>query len=223
MSLPALVLVHGGGLAADSWDLTIEQIERLAPELTVLAIDLPGRRNKPGDLRTATIADFVDSVIADIDDADVGDIVIVAHSFAGLTVPGVVAKLGRSRVREMVMAAAFVPPEGATMIDTVPFKRVARRGVRRNRPSVTPKWLVRFAYLNGVPRARRRFMAGKLHSESIAVMAEKVSRRGMPVDIPRTWIFTLRDRALRPKLQRAPTSGHSVGCTPSSRWTPATA
>ncbi|MGW4098576.1 MULTISPECIES: hypothetical protein [unclassified Mycobacterium] len=84
----------------------------------------------------------------------------------------------------------------------VPFKRVALRGVRRNRPSVTPKWLVRFAYLNGVPRVRRRFMAGKLHSESIAVMAEKVSRRGMPVDVPRTWIFTLRDRALRPKRQR---------------------
>jgi pimeloyl-ACP methyl ester carboxylesterase len=36
MALPALVLVHGGGLAADSWDLTIDEIRRLAPELTVL-------------------------------------------------------------------------------------------------------------------------------------------------------------------------------------------
>jgi hypothetical protein len=37
MALPALVLVHGGGLAADSWDLTVEAIQRLAPELTVLS------------------------------------------------------------------------------------------------------------------------------------------------------------------------------------------
>ena len=33
-------------------------------------------------------------------------------------------------------------------------------------------------------------------------MAEKVSRGGMPQDIPRTWILTLRDRALSARSQR---------------------
>jgi pimeloyl-ACP methyl ester carboxylesterase len=61
MALPALVLVHGGGLAADSWHLTVNEIQRLCPELTVLAVDLPGRRGKPRDLGTLTIADWVDS------------------------------------------------------------------------------------------------------------------------------------------------------------------
>ncbi len=151
----------------------------------------------------------MESVIADIDDADVDDLVIVAHSMGGLTVPGVAAKLGSTRVREMVLAAAFVPPEGARLIDTVRFKSIARRRVKKNQPDVTPKWLARFAYLNGVPRVRRRFMEGKLHSESLAVLAEKVTRRGMPVDVPRTWILTLRDRALTPKLQR--TYIHALG------------
>jgi hypothetical protein len=50
MALPALVLVHGSSFAADSWDLTVDEIHRQAPELTVLAVDLPGRRGKPGDL-----------------------------------------------------------------------------------------------------------------------------------------------------------------------------
>ena len=50
MALPALVLVHGGRHAGDCWDLTVDEIHRLAPELTVLAVDLPGRRDKPGDL-----------------------------------------------------------------------------------------------------------------------------------------------------------------------------
>jgi len=49
--------------AADCWDLTIDEIHRRAPELTVLAVDLPGRRGKPGDLWTLTIADWVDSVV----------------------------------------------------------------------------------------------------------------------------------------------------------------
>jgi pimeloyl-ACP methyl ester carboxylesterase len=42
--LPALVLAHGGGLTADSWHLTVNAIQRFCPELTVLAVDLPGRR-----------------------------------------------------------------------------------------------------------------------------------------------------------------------------------
>lgn len=94
MALPALVLVHGGGLAADSWELTVDEIRRLAPELTVLALDMPGRRTKPGDLREMTIADFVESVVDDIEEAGLADIVLVGHSMAGLTVPGVVTKLG---------------------------------------------------------------------------------------------------------------------------------
>ena len=112
MALPALVLVHGGGLGADSWDLTVDEIHRRAPELTVLAVDLPGRRGKHGDLLTLTIADFVDSVVGDIEDAGLGEIVLVGHSMAGLTVPGVVTKLGSSRVREMILANGVRPTRG---------------------------------------------------------------------------------------------------------------
>jgi pimeloyl-ACP methyl ester carboxylesterase len=127
MTLPALVLVHGGGHAADCWDLTVDEIRRQAPDLTVLAVDLPGRRGKPGDLLNLTIADFVKSVVGDIEDAKLGDIVLAGHSMAGLTVPGVVNKLGSSRVREMILVTAFVPPEGKALADTLTglFKRIA--------------------------------------------------------------------------------------------------
>ena len=64
MALPALVLVHGGGMAADSWELTVDEIHRLAPKLTVCAVDLPGRRDKPGDLREMTIAEYVDAGVS---------------------------------------------------------------------------------------------------------------------------------------------------------------
>lgn len=67
MTLPALVLVHGGAHAGDCWDLTVDEIHRQAPELRVPAVDLPGRRGKPGDLRTVTLGDCVVSVVADIE------------------------------------------------------------------------------------------------------------------------------------------------------------
>src|ERR1700758_1891250 len=204
MALPALVLVHGGGLAADSWELAVDEIHRLAPELTVLAVDLPGRRDKPGDLTQMTIADFVGSVVGDIESAGLEDIVIVGHSIGGMTLPGVATKLGAVRVREMIFAAAFLPPEGTSLVDSLPWllAGIARRVVKGGVPRETPRWLARFAYLNGVPSDRRRFMTGKLYAESLRILTENVSRRGMPDDIPRTWILTKRDRAIAPKLQR---------------------
>ena len=204
MTLPALVLVHGGGHAADCWEPTIEEIHRQAPELKVLAVDLPGRRDKPGDLRTMTIADFVASVVDDIEQAGLDEIVLVGHSMAGLTVPGVLTKLGSSRVREMVIATAFVPPEGTALVDTLtgPFARLARRGAKKGALAGTPAALARFGFFNGMSPAQRQFMAGKLCADSTNVLVEKVSRKGMPNDVPRSWILTLRDRALSPRSQR---------------------
>ncbi len=204
MALPTLVLVHGGGLAADSWELTVDEIHRREPELAVVAFDLPGRRKKPGDLRRLTLADFVGSLVGDIESAGLDDIVIVGHSMGGITLPGVATKLGASRVREMIFAAAFLPPEGTSIVESLPWflAIIARRFVKGGVPRETPKLLARFGYLNGVPSHRRRFMIGKLYPESLRLLTEKISRRGMPEDIPRTWILTLRDRALSPKLQR---------------------
>jgi pimeloyl-ACP methyl ester carboxylesterase len=151
-----------------------------------------------------TIADFAESAVKDIEDAGLGEIVLVGHSYAGLIVPGVATRLGSVRVREIVLASAFVPPEGKSVVDTLtgPLAPVARRNVRRGELSETPALGVRFIYFNGVPRARRKFMADKLYPESTRMLAENVSRRGMPDDIPRTWILTLRDRALSTESQR---------------------
>ena len=45
MTLPDLVLVHGGAHAADCWELTIAELACQEPKLRVLAVDLPGRRS----------------------------------------------------------------------------------------------------------------------------------------------------------------------------------
>jgi pimeloyl-ACP methyl ester carboxylesterase len=121
-----------------------------------------------------------------------------------MTMPGVVTKLGAKRVREVIFAAAFLPPEGTCIVDSSPWvlAQIARRFAKGGVPRVTPTWLARFGYMNGVPTRRRQFMTGKLHPESLAILTENVSRREMPGDIPRTWILTRRDRALAPKLQR---------------------
>jgi pimeloyl-ACP methyl ester carboxylesterase len=204
MALPGLVLVHGGAHAGDCWDLTVAEIKRLTPELTVLAVDLPGRGAKPGDLRSAALSDWVNSIVTDIDDAGIDEVVVVGHSMAGLVVPGVAAKLGASRVREMVFATAFVPPDGGTLVDTLhgPGGVLARWGAKRGAPGTINPIAARLMFFNGLSRSRRQYMSSRLHAESSRILLERVCRRDMPDDVPRTWIMTLRDRALSVKSQR---------------------
>jgi pimeloyl-ACP methyl ester carboxylesterase len=205
MPLPDLVLVHGGEHAADCWDLVVTELRCQAPELRTLAVDLPGRGRTPGDLAAATIDEWVDSVVADVEREGLGDIVIVGHSMAGVTVPGVVAKLGSTRVREMILAAAFVPPQGQAIVDTLggPLAWYARRAARSGKPSKVPRRAAQYAFCNGMSPQQREFAMSRLYPESARIPGEAVDRSALPADVPRTWILTTRDRALSSRSQRA--------------------
>jgi pimeloyl-ACP methyl ester carboxylesterase len=202
MTLPALVLVHGGGHAADCWDLVVNEIRVFAPTLVVLAVDLPGRRGKPGSFATLAIADWIRAVVADIDAAGLDEVVIVGHSMAGLTVPGVVGALGAGRVREMILAAACVPPEGAAMVDVMSRSTalIARGQACKGDSYVLPRWMARVGLVDNA--SQMAFIAGRLYPESSRIPLEKVAKREVPVEVSRTWIMTTRDRAFSPRLQR---------------------
>ncbi|GAC1401265.1 MAG: alpha/beta fold hydrolase [Mycobacterium sp.] len=205
MAMPDLVLVHGGEHAGDCWEPTLDELRRHAPDLRTLAVDLPGRRTKPGNLATASIRQWVNSVVADIEEAGLGDVVIVGHSMAGVTVPGVVAKLGSARVREMILATAFVPPQGTAIVDTLagPLAWFARRAAMGGRSAEVPKFAARYAFCNGMTRHQRDFTLSRLYPESARIPAESVDHSDVPADVPRTWILTTRDRALSVSSQQA--------------------
>ncbi len=205
MDLPDLVLVHGGGHAADCWDLTIAELSCQEPKLRALAVDLPGRGRNPADLSTITIADWVNSVVAEVENASLGELVIVGHSMAGVTVPAVVARLGGARVREMVLAAAFIPPQGSSVVKTLrgPLAPLARAGPWiGSRPIAMPSAAARLAFWNAMSRERRRYALTRLYPESARVITERVDRSDLPAEVPRTWIMTLRDRALSSRQQQ---------------------
>jgi len=203
MALPGLVLVHGGAHASDCWDLTIAELGFQAAELRTLAVDLPGRANKPADMATVSITDCVNSAVADIEDAGLGDVVVVGHSLAGVTVPGIVAKLGAARVREMILLAAFVPPQGCSVADTLrgPLAPLARTATWMPKSFPMPTAAARFAFCNGMTRQQRKLVLSRLCLESPNIIVEPVDRSDMPDDVPRTWIMTLRDRALSARQQ----------------------
>lgn len=204
MTLPSLVLIHGGEHGADCWDLTVHELSAEEPALRVLAVDLPGRRGKPGDLNALDIAAAADSVVHDIESANLDAVVIVGHSLAGITVPAVAAGLGPDRLRELVFAACFVPPQGTTVVDTMrgPLSVFAPLTARASKPFLMPGIAARLAFCNGMTRAQRRFVMTRRYRDSVRLYNDRVDRSAMPIEVPRTWIMTLRDRVLTQRAQR---------------------
>src|SRR5262245_44420718 len=129
MSAPAargddvtLVLIHGGASSSSFWDLLVPYLAYPA-----VALDMPGRAGKPADPMTLTVDECVASMVADLDQLDLGDAIVVAHSSGGLFVPGVVAALA-PRVRHIVLSSGCVPTEGGLGLEAMK-PSYARRNV----------------------------------------------------------------------------------------------
>src|SRR6476659_648833 len=107
------VLLHGGTFDGRGWDLLVPHLDGPA-----LAVGLPGRGKHLMPLDEVDLRSCTDAVIADIDEAGYDEVVLVGHSMAGVTMPGVIGRLGE-RVRHAAFVACTVPPDGGTILDTL--------------------------------------------------------------------------------------------------------
>jgi pimeloyl-ACP methyl ester carboxylesterase len=202
---PGLVLVHGAQHRSVCWSPLVRALERQAPGLRVLAVDLPGRDKRPGDGDTASIAQLVTAVIDQIDQAGMERVVLVGHSMAGLLMPGIAAALGGDRLARLVFVSCSVPPHGRSVVDTLsgPMRLLALRTARRGTVSMpVPAALVTTLFCNGMTTEQKRFVRRQVCREGMGITAEPVDHSGLPRDIPRTWVLLLRDRCLPPRQQR---------------------
>ena len=202
-----LLLVHGGGTTAHHWDLTLERLSTPA-----LAVNLPGRLDRPADLTTVTLEDAVGSVADDAESSGAESFVVVAHSSGGLVVPGVVERLGR-RVRHIVFCSASIPPEGGGGLDCMkPRHGEAVAGLRRHTeetgesfttPADPPdREQLRGAYGTTLTDEQIDFLVDPRRwvPDTYNFYFGKVSWAAAH-DTPRTYLLNLRDRAVPVALQ----------------------
>jgi pimeloyl-ACP methyl ester carboxylesterase len=204
MIKPLIVFVHGGQHTKQCWQPTIDVINAKEPALQTLAVNLPGHGDEPGDLASLNIAQCVDAVVAKIQQQGAEQVMLVGHSMAGITIPGVAAKLGGARVHRMVYLACCIPPQGQRVIDTLhmPMNLVAGFAAKFTKVSKPlPNWFASWVFANGATQAQKQFTHSCLCNESPKVTVEPVDRGDYP-DLPATWILPLRDRAVNPALQR---------------------
>jgi pimeloyl-ACP methyl ester carboxylesterase len=196
------VLLHGGTLTSTMWDQVRSQMA-----VPSIAVDLPGRRYKPADLAEVTIGDWVTSVVADVEEAGLTEVVLVGHSSGGYVLPGVAAALAaRSEpvLRGLVFVSDTVPADGERPLD---YLRDDIRTLASDHRELT------------LDSARGRTIGGlrpgeppietnleivengpRMGLEAPLVLFEAVSWTGFPTDVPRFYVRALRDRVIPPEL-----------------------
>jgi pimeloyl-ACP methyl ester carboxylesterase len=204
MARSGIVLVHGGLHTGACWSPTVAALWERAPDVPVLAVDLPGHGSTPGDPESASIAGNAASVVEQIEEAGLDRVLLVGHSLAGITVPAVVELLGIERVHRIVLVSSLVPRQGSSALGELPppLGQIARAAARRRSVlNPLPFPLTRWAFGNGMTRAQRTFLYSVLTPQSLRPAAERVDRSAFP-DVPSTWVLTLRDHVLSVRAQR---------------------
>ena len=183
------VLVHGGGFAGSCWDLLVPELD--AP---TVAVDLPGRGARPADLATVTIADFVAAVVDEILTRDLHDVVLVGHSLAGVTLPGVAGAIPE-RLRRLVFVSCSVPADGTRVLDSLdPAIRPLLEAAIDVPPTATlPREIATAMFCNDMDDALTEFTLARLTPESPRVILEPVDLSGLRAGTPRTYVRLARD------------------------------
>ena len=117
--MPHVLLVHGGCHGAWCWADVQRYLRNEGVDST--AFDLPGSGEDRTSRSDLDLDDYIAACIGHIDAID-QDVILVGHSLAGLTFPGVIAQRS-ARIAHAVFIAALVTSRGERGIDSIPTDR----------------------------------------------------------------------------------------------------
>jgi len=194
----AFVLIHGASFGANCWD---ELMPHLGAE--ALAVDLPGRGTRADvDLGTVTLADCAEAVREDIEAKDLRDVVLVGHSFAGVTIPRVM-DLIPDRIRHVVLVSAVVPADGTRVLDQIDpgvrdlVEQSITDGIYHQSREGGAAMLC-----NDMDEATAASALDRLTDDSAALLRETVDLSGYSREIPKTYVHLTRDQVYVEDLQQ---------------------
>lgn len=110
------LLIHGAWHGGWCWRPVARSLR--AAGHRVLTPTLPGFADDGADASAHSLADVVDAVADLVEREDLQDVVLVGHSWAGYVITALAPRI-RQRLRRLVYWSAFVPAEGASLVDEV--------------------------------------------------------------------------------------------------------
>jgi pimeloyl-ACP methyl ester carboxylesterase len=172
-------------------------------ESPAVAIDLPGRGSRPGDLAAITLDDFAASAVADIDATGWDRVLLVGHSLAGLTLPRV-AERRPDVLAGLVFLSCTVPEPGRTcgeVLETEVESDIQGRDEQEVPASSPEEGFARRWFANDLDEERIAWMVARMGPDAHRVITEPCDLTGLRHPIPRVWIRLLRDLIVPPARQ----------------------
>ena len=110
-----VILVHSAWLGGWQWKETVAHLNH--EQLKVIAPDLVGHGSDKTPPNEITMDDYVNQLI-ELIDAEVKPVVLVGHSFNGITISRV-AELRPKKVKKLIYLTAFLVPNGTSFFSAV--------------------------------------------------------------------------------------------------------
>jgi len=191
------VLVHGAGMGANCWDPLLPFLDQ-----PTLAVDLPGRGSRADvPLTSVTLDDCARAIFDDVEQTGADDLVMVAHSFAGVSVPRVMAELA-PRLRHVVFLSAVVPPDRTSVLDQIdPAVQELVRAATAGGVYSQDRDGARLMLCNDMDTEQSEWTLDRVVDDSAALLVEPVDLSGLTADVPRTYVRLTADQCYSPELQ----------------------
>jgi pimeloyl-ACP methyl ester carboxylesterase len=150
------VLVHGGNMSADTWNRLAGRID-YAPgshlgakywDGTAAFLRAHGHRAfipTLEDENSSTLTRHIEQVCALIADNDLKDIILVGHSYGGMVITGVAARM-RDRIRRLVYLDAALPDPGQSLYDILNIGLASSAGPRPALPDPATPYVEKLRY-----------------------------------------------------------------------------
>jgi pimeloyl-ACP methyl ester carboxylesterase len=200
------VLVHGAFSGAWIWDSLIEELEELGHAAE--AFDLPGLGRDRTPVGECTL-DAYAARLCEVLRANPQPAIVVGSSMGGIVATQGAARCPE-RVAALVYAAAFIPKDGQSLLDLATSPEGAGDQVQANL-AVSGEPPVGIMAAAASRQALYECCADDVAATAIArQMPQAIAPLAAPVSIPlgaldrinKYYVLCLRDRAIRPVLQR---------------------
>lgn len=170
----------------------------------VITVTLPGRAGKDGQAAEATLETYRDTVLDAIAN-EREPVVLVGHSFGGITISGV-AEAAPDRIAALVYLAAYLPTDGQSLQLLAGTDRDSRTGeafvvdAARGVASIAPASRGAL-FCNDCDPATVAAVPDLMVDEPLGPLGQPALLGERFVSVPRYYIRTARDRVISPAQQ----------------------
>ncbi len=206
------LMVNGAWHGGWAWRPVAQRLR--AAGHTVLTPTLPGLHDGDDPTRLA-LTDVVDALVALVERHDLTDVTLVGHSWGGYPLTGTANRLG-PRVRKAVYWSAFVPAEGAPLMDEIPppYQDLfnASAAASGNDTVSLPFEVWQAAFMQDAPEPVQRTVFDLLVPHPMQYFTATVDP--LSADVPRAYVLSVEDIALPPgEFAWAPRFPERLGVT----------